>query len=72
MNIKIKGNITDSIADQFLGMIEIHGGEFFGQYNTQEIAGDLSIANPKKGTMESLMPFLESFCFRRNLELTKS
>jgi hypothetical protein len=69
MDIEITGVITDAVFDNFLSLIELHGGEFFGQYNDSSIKGDLSADNPKKGSLETILPFLELFCKRRKLVL---
>lgn len=72
MTITIKGSITDNLFDQFIDLIELHGGAFFCQYNDEEMKGDPSIVNPKKGTIEGLMIFVEVFCRKRNLAIVKS
>jgi hypothetical protein len=72
MTITITGLITDNLFDQFIDLIELHGGEFFGEYDTRKVKGDLSIGNPKKGTLEGLMVFVEAFCRKRNLVIVKS
>lgn len=71
MDIEITGIITDALFDDFLRLIELHGGGFFGQYNYSTIKGNLSADNAKKGSLETLMPFLESFCERRKLIFKK-
>ena len=53
----------------FEKLIELHKFEFFGQYDTDEIKGDLM---QNKYPFENLKPFLINFCNRRKLEMIVS